>query len=115
MVPVQPEIDRPRPNIQDYRVEPEKGLNERSFARTRLRAAVKLTHPQIGDVSAHTRDISDGGAFVLAEGQELPAVGEIVDVQVQGLPGDDAPVVRMRVVRIDKEGIGLQFVDPSEV
>ncbi len=92
----------------------EHGRNDRRFIRTRLRAAVKLTHPQIGDVSTHTRDISDDGAFVYAEGQMLPALGEIVEVQVQGLPGGDAPVVRMRVVRIDKEGIGLQFVDPSE-
>ncbi len=92
----------------------EKDHNDRRYVRTRLRAAVKLIHPQIGDVAAHTRDISDGGAFVLAEGQELPALGEIVEVQVQGLPGDDAPVVRMRVVRIDREGVGLQFVEPSE-
>ena len=97
-------------------MEPEKeGFNDRRYVRTRLRALVKLSHPRLGDVSAHTRDISDGGAFVLAEGQLLPALGEIVEVQVQGLPGGDAPVVRMRVVRIDKEGVGLQFVDPSEI
>ena len=90
----------------------EHGRNDRRYVRTRLRTEVRLTHPEIGDVSAHTRDISDGGAYVYAEGQLLPALGEIVEVQVQGLPGGDAPVVRMRVVRIDKEGIGLQFVDP---
>jgi hypothetical protein len=88
-----------------------KEFNRRRSVRTPLRAAVKLTHPQIGAVEVHTRDISDGGAFVLAEEQALPALGEVVEVQLQGLSGEAVPVVRMRVVRVDKEGIGLQLLD----
>jgi len=85
--------------------------NNRRHPRTRLRAEVKLNHPQVGEQRAHTRDISEGGAFVLNEGLTLPALGEIIEVQVQGLPGDAAPVVRMKVVRIDREGVGLEFVN----
>jgi energy-converting hydrogenase Eha subunit E len=35
----------------------------------------------------------------------------VVEVQVQGLPGEAAPVVKMKVMRIDKEGVALQFLD----
>lgn len=88
--------------------------NNRRSPRTRLRAEVKLNHPVVGEQRAHTRDISEGGAYVLNEGLILPALGEIIEVQVQGLPGEEAPVVRMRVARIDREGIGLEFLKDGE-
>ena len=88
--------------------------NNRRFPRTRLRAEVKLTHPRVGEQRAHTRDISEGGAYVMREGIAVPELGEIIEVQVQGLPGEEAPVVRMRVVRIDHDGVGLAFVDDDE-
>lgn len=88
--------------------------NNRRFPRTRLRAEVKLNHPEVGEQHSHTRDISEGGAFVLNEGIQLPALGEIIEVQVQGMPGEAAPVVRMRVVRIDREGVGLEFIKDGE-
>ncbi len=81
----------------------------RGCPRTRLRAEVKVTHPGAGEILSHTRDISDSGAFIVTHGENI-AVGDIVDVQVQGLPGGDAPVVRMRIVRLDKDGMGLEFV-----
>ena len=80
----------------------------RGCPRTRLRAEVKVTHPDAGEILSHTRDISDSGAFIVTHGENI-AVGDIVDVQVQGLPGGDAPVVRMRIVRLDKDGMGLEF------
>ena len=88
--------------------------NNRRFPRTRLRAEVKLNHPETGEQISHTRDISEEGAFVMNEGINLPAIGEIIEVQVQGLPGEAAPVVRMRIVRVDREGIGLEFVKENE-
>ena len=85
--------------------------NNRRYPRTRLRAEVKLKHPKVGEQLSHTRDISEGGAFVLNEGiTTLPTLGEIIEVQVQGMPGEAAPVVRMQVVRIDRDGIGLEFI-----
>ena len=88
--------------------------NNRRSPRTRLRAEVKLNLPTVGEQRTHTRDISEGGAFVLNEGIEAPALGEIIEVQVQGLPGEAAPVVRMKVVRIDRDGIGLAFIKDDE-
>ena len=86
------------------------GDNKRQHIRTKLRADVKLSHPEVGDLILHTGDISDGGAYILAEGNSLPALGELVTVQVQGMGGGDAPMVSMKVVRLDKDGIGLEFV-----
>lgn len=88
--------------------------NKRKSVRTKLRAEVKLSHPQVGDIKLHTGDISDGGAYIFSEGQSIPKVGEVVLVQVQGIGGGEAPVVKMRIVRIDKEGIGLEFVGEEE-
>ena len=85
--------------------------NKRQSVRTKLRADVKLSHPEVGDLSLHTGDISDGGAYILAEGNDLPQVGETVMVQVQGMGGGDAPLVKMRIVRVDKTGIGLEFIN----
>ncbi len=84
--------------------------NKREHIRTKLRAEVKLTHPQVGDLKLHTGDISDGGAYIFTEGNQSPTIGELVSVQVQGMGDGEAPVLSMRVVRIDKTGIGLEFV-----
>lgn len=83
----------------------------RSTPRTRLRAEVKVRLPNAGEITTHTRDISDSGAFVcaLGAGDDI-ALGDVVEVQVQGLPGGEAPVVRMRIIRLDEEGMGLEFV-----
>lgn len=87
------------------------GENRRVAVRTKLRAGVKLTHPDLGDLNLHTTDVSDTGAFILSEGNPLPVIGELVTVQVQGMGGEAAPLVKMKVARIDKDGIGLEFVE----
>lgn len=86
----------------------------RESVRTPLRARVKFSHPEVGDLKLHTENISDGGAYILAEGNELPCIGETVAVQVQGIGQGEAPVVMMRIVRIDKDGMGLEFVNEDD-
>jgi ribosomal protein S12 len=86
--------------------------NRRKSIRTKLQAKVRLSHPEVGDVHLHTSDISDGGAYILSDGNPLPEVGEVVEVQVQGIGSGEAPVVKMRIVRIDNQGVGLEFIDP---
>lgn len=88
--------------------------NKRRYVRTKLRAEVKLSHPEVGDLRLHTGDISDGGAYIYSEGKNIPKVGEIVNVQLQGIGGGEAPVVKMRIVRLDKTGMGLEFVREDE-
>lgn len=85
--------------------------DRRAYIRTALNAMVSVTHPTLGKRVYHTRDISDGGIFISVESdEELPQLGDRVDVQVQGLPVP-APVLAMEVVRMTADGFGLQFVN----
>lgn len=86
-------------------------INKRKHVRTKLRADVKMCHSELGELDLHTGDVSDGGAYILSEGKTVPSIGAVVDVQVQGIGGDNAPVVKMRVVRIDNKGMGLEFIE----
>lgn len=85
---------------------------QRRHLRTPLACRIKITHETIGELVVKTRDISDGGVFVILDPKDIPAVGTIVTGQVQGLM-DEAPVLAMEVVRIESEGVGLRFVDPD--
>ena len=74
-----------------------------------MKAKVKITHPSFGELTATTKDISDGGIFLVTEGHEMPPVGTIIQGQVQGLTGD-APILKMEIMRAMPEGIGLRFI-----
>ncbi|MEE8056553.1 MAG: PilZ domain-containing protein [Pseudomonadales bacterium] len=89
------------------------GKNKREYIHTKLRAEVKFSHPEVGELGLHTGDISDGGAYIFAEGHSLPNIGECVEIQVQGI-GGDAPALKMRIVRLDNKGIGLEFVNEED-
>jgi len=83
----------------------------RGFPRIPMRLKVSLTMSEDGDLLAVTRDISDGGLFVLLDSEKVPDIGENVNVQVQGLPnGMEAPWVTMKVIRIETDGIGLMIL-----
>lgn len=84
--------------------------NRRGHIRTALNAKVSVTHPDIESRVFSTRDISDGGIFIVVEDDFAPAIGDRVQVQVQGLP-IPAPVLEMVVVRKTVDGFGLQFAD----
>ena len=87
------------------------GEEERRNSRTTFRAVVRISHPDIGDVEVHTSEISENGAFILSEGHPMPDMGEVVQVQVQGIGDGDAPIVPMRINYIDKTGVGLKYID----
>jgi hypothetical protein len=92
----------------------EDGRCRRVYVRTRLTMVVKLTHPVMGEFMLNTGDISDGGAYVYEKDAPLPEIGEIVEIQVQGLPDGLAPIVKMRVRRKDKTGIGMSYLDAED-
>ena len=83
----------------------------RSHIRTQMKCQVKVWHDDIGEVVVNTRDISDGGIFLLTEDTPMPPIGSILKGQVQGLAGD-APIVTLEIVRVEPVGIGLKFVNP---
>ncbi|QSP94122.1 PilZ domain-containing protein [Marinobacter salinisoli] len=85
------------------------GQDRRQHIRTAMNAKVKVVHPELGEYLFATRDISDGGVFIVVEEQAFEAaIGDHVTVQVQGLP-IPAPVLSMEIVRRTADGYGLQF------
>lgn len=69
-----------------------------------------MAHNELGELFVFSTDISDSGVFVELTADEKPEVGDIVTLQIQGLP-IEAPVLSARVVRITKKGMGLEFVE----
>ncbi|MFT6123004.1 MAG: hypothetical protein ACJASG_001532 [Oleiphilaceae bacterium] len=82
----------------------------RNDLRTPMKCQVKVSHDSIGDILVNTRDISDGGVFLLTEAINMPPVGTIVQGQVQGM-GMVAPILKMQIIRIEPSGIGLKFIN----
>lgn len=87
--------------------------DKRQHIRTSLQCKIKITHDSLGEKIVKTRDISDGGVFVVLEPNDIPPVGSIVTGQVQGLM-DHAPILEMEVVRVEPTGVGLRFVHSTE-
>ena len=83
--------------------------NQRQHQRTPLRCNIKIWHDSIGEAVVTTRDISDGGVFLIMDAVQFPPIGSVLKGQVQGLM-PDAPVVAMEIVRVEAGGIGLKFV-----
>lgn len=86
------------------------GIEDRRYIRTKLRANIKLCHPDVGELLLQTADISDGGVYITTDEDQPLEEGAVVTVQVQGMGGDAAPVMSMRIVRMNNHGIGLEFV-----
>lgn len=84
--------------------------DKREHVRTPFVCRIKIGHETLGDLEAKTRDISDGGVFVSLKPEQMPPIGTVVVGQVQGL-AEEAPQLRMEVVRIESEGVGLRFLD----
>ena len=89
--------------------------NQRRYLRTPLRCKFKIWHDQMDAMMVHTRDISDGGVFLVmdTDNHDLPEIGTILQGQVQGMM-EDAPIVTLEVVRMAPEGIGLRFLPESQ-
>lgn len=83
--------------------------NKRKHTRHPVAVNIKISHPDIGEKIVKTKDISDGGLFILVEPADMPAPGSIVQGQVQGMM-EAPPVLMMEVVRIAKGGLGLRYV-----
>ncbi|BBP73910.1 pilus assembly protein PilZ [Pseudomonas gingeri NCPPB 3146 = LMG 5327] len=71
---------------------------------------IKIQHPSIGECLGQTRNLSSKGVYVQHPGLSRLPTGTVVYGQVQDLPVA-APRIRMEVIRVDAEGIGLRFID----
>lgn len=84
--------------------------DKREHVRTPLRTSIRLTHKTFGELLVKTRDISHGGVFLLTSSLPMPPVGTVIEGQVQDDYGE-RPVVRMKIVRVESNGVGLMFVE----
>ena len=87
------------------------GRDKRNYPRTPLVTRLRLTHDSFGTVVVKTRDISQGGVYLVTEELPIPPVGTILQGQIQDDYGEERPVVKMEVVRLEPTGVGLRFVD----
>ena len=83
---------------------------KRKYKRKLVNASVKLFHSSFGEIESIARDISNGGIFVIAPPEnDLPAGSEL---KMQLLDSSNPDVVfNMQVVRHDKAGMGLLFIN----
>lgn len=83
---------------------------KRRAVRTPFKSRIRITHDELGSVETITKDVSDTGVFLFLNGEFYLDLGTVIQAQVLGLPGGDAPVLELEVVRADEEGVGLKFV-----
>ncbi|MCW9013347.1 MAG: PilZ domain-containing protein [Gammaproteobacteria bacterium] len=88
-------------------------MDKRKFPRKEVILEVELGY-QTGDIQVvHTRDISDGGLFVILEDVNKPVIGEVVNVKLVGESAglEVFPSAEAIVVRHEQSGIGLAFIE----
>ena len=86
---------------------------QRRHLRIGLVVDIELTLPDVGKVTVRTRNISDGGLFLVLDDLELPPIGTEVQVRLKNQLGDgeEPPINRAMVVRQEPDGIGLAFIE----
>ena len=71
-----------------------------------------LDPPELGNVNLVTRDLSEGGAFILLDREKCPPMGRVVTLRMPGiLWGEKLSTISARVVRVTDERMALQFLD----
>ncbi|MGE7956948.1 PilZ domain-containing protein [Pseudomonas sp. NPDC089530] len=70
---------------------------------------IKIQHDSFGECLGQTRNLSASGVYVKHPTLATLPKGAVVYGQVQGLPMI-APRVKMEVVLVDAEGIGLRYL-----
>lgn len=87
--------------------------NQRRHPRIPMGVKVKIFHPERGEIMVKTRNISDSGLFLFIDPDDIPPLGTVLFGQVQGML-EDPPLVKMKVVRLEAGGVGLQFMEGEE-
>lgn len=86
----------------------------REYERIEVPLEVRVEWPDHECMIGVTRDVSDGGAFILVTFNPPPPPGtEIILQLTQQVMGHEAPILQGRVIRADAEGIAFKFVTPE--
>lgn len=89
-------------------------MEKRRYPRKEIDLEVELSSPDADPVIVHTKDISDGGMFLLiGEAEGRPMIGELVHVRLVGESAEKQtlPESAAVVVHTDSVGIGLAYVE----
>ena len=86
---------------------------QRKHLRIGLVVDIELTYPNNEVKHVRTKNISDGGLFLVLDKIEMPPIGTEVQVRLKNQLGDgeEPPVNRALVVRHDPDGVGLSFIE----
>ena len=87
-------------------------IESRKSPRHLIHLDVELTYPTGEQHQAVTRDISDGGMFVLISSELRPVLGELVTLRLIGGSGEKTslPSNEAVVVHTAPKGIGLAYI-----
>lgn len=102
------------PGRSPVRVEHKVSEEKRKYPRRKAHLEVELSFPSGEKVIVRTRDISEGGVFLVLDKLRRPVIGEVVNVRLNNneqnagevFPSSDAVVVRQ-----EEGGIGLAFIE----
>jgi len=88
-------------------------VENRKHLRIGLIVEIELTLPGQSMVNVRTRNISDGGLYLILDDIELPDIDTEVKVRLKNQLGDgeEPPINRAKVVRHETDGIGLVFLE----
>ena len=88
---------------------------KRKHERFDIPLEVRVTWPDREERIAVTRDLSDGGAFLLVSFCSEPSRDTIMHLQLTSqVNGKDAPVLRGRIARTAADGTAFEFLLPPE-
>jgi c-di-GMP-binding flagellar brake protein YcgR len=89
--------------------------DNRKYERFEIPLEVKVTWPDHEEHVGITKDFSDGGALLAVVFDMLPETGTLMELQLTSqVNGQDAPVLRARVVRSDSNETAFEFISPPE-
>ena len=89
--------------------------NQRKYPRKEIRIEVVLSFMEDRARSVITRDISQGGLFMMLDNPDYYPLGEMVSLDYQDPMAELAHTHKEAiVVRHDAEGIGVAFVEMEE-
>jgi hypothetical protein len=92
----------------------ENSFNEKRLAaRVTAGVAVEILHNELEGTIAETSDLSESGILVVdLDGAGSLKTGMEVEVKITGLMGKNTEVRTAKVVRVDDQGVALQFNEP---
>ncbi|WP_116475847.1 PilZ domain-containing protein [Zobellella maritima] len=88
--------------------------DRRRHPRRKTTCKIRLSNEHFGPINGNIRDLSESGVFVEVATTSDFSRGMLLEAEVLDSDWDQTlPPLTMKVVRIETDGIGLEFADPS--